>query len=77
MSAFINLILCFVYFLNCLIVEPLTLSTPTHKPRSVSAFGRRRPSVSGSQSVHDFQHLQKDRNEGILKINVLKCSNNN
>ena len=53
-----------IYFLLSIfiIVEPLTLSTPTHKPRqprSVSAYGgRRRP--SGSQSVNDFQQLSSE-----------------
>ena len=42
----------------------MTLSTPQHKPRSVSAYGRRRTSMGSSHTVSDFQQVKHDRNDG-------------
>ena len=56
------------YMIILISVEPLTLSTPQHKPRSVSAYGRRRGSVAGAHSVHDFKTVKNDGNHKFLKI---------
>ena len=36
----------------------MTLSTPQHKPRSVSAYGRRRTSMGSSHTVSDFSQVK-------------------
>ena len=57
------------YWFSNVLVEPLTLSTPTHKPRSVSAYGRRRGSVAGSNSIHDFKSVKNDGTRANWYIN--------